>query len=140
MAAYKVLDELVYTCTRCKLDLNHRITVMKGSVPAKVLCLTCRSERAYRAVNPATATPKAKRTRSAAARPKAQIQTDKWRLQLEGSEKTPKPYRMTDGYTMGDIIAHTKFGRGIVTDFPGSGKIAVFFDEGGKVLIGEKAA
>ena len=36
-------------CTKCRMDLMHRIVAMVQSAPKRVICLTCNSEHNYRA-------------------------------------------------------------------------------------------
>ena len=77
MPEFKMLDEVIHYCTRCKLDLNHRMTRVTDGVPKRVLCLTCHTERMYRPKAPAVR--KAAAGRAAAAR--ATIEAE-WRAKL----------------------------------------------------------
>ena len=40
--------EIVSYCTKCKMDLGHTIVAMKGAVPARVICRTCKSEHNFK--------------------------------------------------------------------------------------------
>ena len=42
-------SEIDSWCTRCRMDLGHRIVAMVGEAPKRVICLTCNSEHNYRA-------------------------------------------------------------------------------------------
>ena len=44
----KVSGEVDSYCTKCKLDLAHRIIAMVGDQPKKVECRTCGSHHLYR--------------------------------------------------------------------------------------------
>ena len=42
-------SEIDAWCTKCRMDLMHRIVAMVQSAPKRVICLTCNSEHNYRA-------------------------------------------------------------------------------------------
>jgi hypothetical protein len=44
-----VASEVDAYCTKCRLDLSHRVIAMVGDVIKKVECLTCHSHHLYRA-------------------------------------------------------------------------------------------
>ena len=46
--ALSVGKDTVCYCTRCKMDLGHMIMSMVGSVPARVMCRTCKSEHNFK--------------------------------------------------------------------------------------------
>ncbi len=50
-------SEIDAWCTRCRMDLGHRIVAMVGTAPKRVICLTCGSVHNYR---PAAGSPQAK--------------------------------------------------------------------------------
>src|SRR5258706_13789676 len=41
-------SEIDAWCTRCRMDLGHRIVAMVGGAPKRVICQTCNSEHNYR--------------------------------------------------------------------------------------------
>lgn len=141
LTTYKMLGELLHHCTKCGLTLNHRITLMNGSVPARVLCLTCKSERAFRAVNTPGSSIKRKvasgTVRSSTARTASEDSA--WRLKLSDRSKTPQTYAASGRFQLDDHIYHPTFGRGVVVEFIHPDKIKVFFEDGVKVLKGNKS-
>jgi len=126
---YKMLDELIHWCTRCKLDLNHRIIRVENGVPKRVLCGTCQTDRVYR--------PKSLNVRKAAmgkaAATKAAQET-LWREKLQGSKRAPKAYSMDGDYKIDDVVNHQTFGLGLATEFIAPDKVQIFFDDGMKLL------
>ncbi|MDQ2643863.1 MAG: hypothetical protein M3020_08625, partial [Myxococcota bacterium] len=50
MKALSAGKEIDSWCTKCRLELGHRIVAMVGGAPKRVICLTCGSEHNYRAV------------------------------------------------------------------------------------------
>ncbi len=126
---YKMLDELIHWCTRCKLDLNHRVIRVDNGVPKRVLCLTCQSDRVYR--------PKSLSTRKAAFGKAAALKLakeDALREKLQSSQRTPKAYSMEGVYKVDDVIDHAIFGRGLATEFISPDKMQIFFDDGMRLL------
>src|SRR5688500_1444833 len=121
--AYTMLGELIHHCSRCKLDLNHRIILMKGSVPARVLCLTCKSERAYREAAVSEAKPKRKAISSAtraaatASRAKAAALEIEWRQKLHDTGRSPVNYGVDVAFKIDQHVYHPTFGRGVVVGF-----------------------
>jgi hypothetical protein len=125
----KLLEELIHWCTRCKLNLNHRIIRVDDGVPRRVLCLTCQTDRVYR--------PKSLSSRNAAmgkAAAAQAVQEEQWRDKIKGSKRSPKTYTMEETFKLEDLVAHDKFGIGLATEFISNDKVRVFFDEGVKVL------
>lgn len=134
--SYKVLDELIYHCTRCKLDLNHRITLMKGAGPGRVMCLTCKTERSYRAPKSALT----KRAPSKSAVKTKPLAISEWETKLRNPARPPVAYSVDGAFSLNDIIAHKSFGPGIITEFISPDKMNVYFDgDGLKMLKGKKA-
>ncbi|MDI3291478.1 hypothetical protein [Polyangium sp. 15x6] len=57
-----------------------------------------------------------------------------WKEALAGRmEEAAKPYRTTARFALGDLVEHTKFGRGLVRRADG-GKIEVLFKDGARLL------
>lgn len=129
MAEFKMLDELIHYCTRCKLDLNHRVIRVDNGVPKRVLCLTCQSERVYKPKGIA-----ARKTAAGRAAATREALESKWREKLHAGNKTPKPYSMEDTYKVDDILSHKSFGLGLSTELVPPDKMLIFFDEGMKLL------
>ena len=129
MPEFKMLDEVIHYCTRCKLDLNHRILRVEEGVPKRVLCLTCKTDRMYRSKIPAAR--RAATGRANAAR--ATLEAG-WLEKLNAGTKTPKPYSMDGIYKVDDIVEHKLFGLGINTELVPPNKVQVFFQDGMKLL------
>lgn len=125
-----MLDELIHWCTRCKLDLNHRvIRVDNNGVPKRILCLTCQSDRIYR--------PKSLSNRKAAfgkAAAAKLVQDNALREKLNSSKRSPKAYAMDGVYKLDDVISHHTFGLGLATEIVSSDKVQIFFDDGMRLL------
>jgi hypothetical protein len=124
-----MLDELIHWCTRCKLDLNHRVIRVENGVPMRILCLTCQSDRVYR--------PKSLSTRKAAFGKAAALKLAKenaLREKLQENKRTPKAYSMEGMYKVDDVISHQTVGLGLATEFVAPDKMQIFFDDGMKLL------
>jgi hypothetical protein len=139
-------------CTKCKLDLGHRIVAMVGSEPKRVECMTCRSQHNYRRPkSPAEDKAKAPRktatrtsggssSKSSSVRAVAAMEAElarerDWEKSVSGrSPDEFKPYSITGNFTDKDLIRHKKFGDGVVLQVVDKNKIEVMFREGSKVL------
>lgn len=149
----KPADEIDSYCTRCKLDLGHRIISMDGDKPHQVECLTCRSHHLYRRPKSMAAEPKAPKARVAgassskgpsgkSASPKAvaaaeaeNMRERSWEKRVSGKAVTDfKPYRFTLVFEQNDLIRHSKFGDGYVVQVIDRGKIEVMFRDGVRTL------
>lgn len=127
-------------CTRCKMDLTHRIVAVVGDRPAKVECRTCYSTHVYRApknspsaIAARSASPSAgASTRAPAAR--KPIPADHTAV-VPPSGARIHPYRMTERFMKDQWIQHKNFGVGVVTAEIGADKIEVRFDGGVKTLV-----
>lgn len=144
-------------CTKCRLDLTHRIIAMVGDVVKKVECKTCMSHHLYRQ-------PKSERESRAAARaasrssgePRAassastrgggverltaaqraeRDQTLAWERAIAGKPSGAfKPYRTTLTFGEGELIHHSKFGDGVVAKVIDRGKIEILFKDGPRTM------
>lgn len=144
MTEYKMLGEFVHFCTKCQLNLNHRITLMDGSEPARVLCLTCHSERKFR-----NSRGKSEKTTRVARAPvtskdKAKVQSGsqnlEWRRLISENNHLARSYNMNEAFALHDVVKHPTFGLGLVVGFDHPDKVRLFFDGDVKVLRGKKAA
>lgn len=138
----KMLGEMVHYCSKCKLELNHRIILMDGDgdTPARMLCLTCNTERKYKV--PSQATLKRSRKNAEVLKKKAQEdeKLNEWREQIKDESVSAKKYKLDETFAINEHVDHSKFGRGLVVGFDHPDKIHVFFEEGIKILKGNKAA
>jgi hypothetical protein len=144
MADKKILGEIVTHCARCKLDLNHMITLMTGGLPKKVLCLTCKSEHVYRDPNRVVVKAAAKSTggpvsTKSVAKVRQTREESEWRAMLLDTSRTPEPYGIDKAFEQDQHVYHPKFGLGVVVGFAHPDKIQIYFDDGVKVLKGGKA-
>jgi len=120
MAALAVGTEIDAYCPQCKDVKNHEITAMKGTRAAKTECRSCGSLHPYRKNPPDT---KAK---------KKSLYEDA----MEGRDVTkPIPYRLNRKLSQDDVIAHKKFGVGLVTRVVSDKKVEVLFEDSSKLLV-----
>jgi hypothetical protein len=153
---YKTGGEIDSYCTKCRLDLGHRIVAMVEGVPKRVLCLTCNSEHNYRKPKSAAAekaptaakasggttpstrpgAPRSTASARAMAAAEAEVARERaWEKAVSGQPVTSfKAYRVSALFQENDLIRHTKFGDGLVTRVLDKSKIEVMFREGPRVL------
>jgi len=146
-------SEIDAYCTKCRMDLGHRIVAMVGGAPKRVLCLTCNTEHNYRA-------PKAVKERAAGVRVRggarsesarpgpggggvraaAKARTEHQRYEGWASKTLGQAvdaftrYSMERTFKLGELVMHPKFGEGYVEQVLEDGKVNVMFREGAKVL------
>lgn len=138
-------------CTKCRLDLNHRIVAMVGDQVKQVECLTCRgmhryvrpkTEREAEASRKAGLGPKSPRSASdpkvpretIAARAERELRHS-WEKSIAGQPPSAfKSYRIFESYGVGDLVKHSKFGDGVIARIIDRGKVEVLFQEGSKTL------
>lgn len=139
MTTYKMADELIYQCTKCKLNLNHRIILLDAGQPKRVLCLTCKTDRMYRPAKKSSSTRSTtvKRTSSTKSSKASKNNLEaKWLAQLESdTDVDAKKYHMDSSYEVGDRIKHPTFGLGLVVQGVSDDNVRIFFkNEGVKIL------
>lgn len=140
-------SEIDAWCTRCRMDLGHRIVAMVGTAPKRVICLTCGSEHNYR---PAAGSPQAKASgqRSAASRagarsdgkakPQGSRRQEQARAEWEARLASGAPkrsYLPTERFAVGDLLQHPKFGEGYVRSLISPNKLTIAFSTGERTLI-----
>ncbi len=130
-------DEIDAWCTKCRLDLGHRIVAMVGRLPKRVVCMTCGSEHNYRAPKTAgTATTKASKTAKTAKPRAASRAASDWESRISGqSLATFTRYSMDQTFKVDQLVTHKKFGEGYVTSLPSPGKVTIAFRDGERTLI-----
>lgn len=134
-------------CTRCKLDLAHRIVNMDGDRVGKVECRTCYGHHQYRRPKsepePIRATsrePRAERkaspgVRALAAATAERTRRQEWEARVLGRPVTSfKPYRPTAVFAAGDVVHHAKFGDGWVVRVIDASKIEIMFADAPRTL------
>jgi len=145
-------SEIDSYCTRCRMDLGHRIVAMVGGAPKRVICLTCNSEHNYR--EPRTlksASSVVIRSKKTEAKPSAgqrvtlKAKAEQDRHQGWATRALGKPvdaftkYGMDRHFREGELVLHSKFGEGYVESVLDGGKVSVMFRDGAKTLA-HKAA
>ena len=133
-------------CTKCKLDLNHRIIAMNGDAIKRVECLTCRGHHNYRrpkSAEPAKATKKKRSTSKTTKKARiaaAEELRQSWEQAIMGRSPTDfTAYRITQTFAAGQLLRHKKFGDGVVAEVLEDGKVAVLFEDGQKTLVHGRA-
>jgi Zn ribbon nucleic-acid-binding protein len=124
-------------CTKCKMDLNHRVIAMEGEKIKKVECLTCRGHHNWRIPKSQKKVPK-KRAKKASTRKKVAVPDyhKVWEQAIMGS--TPDDftsYNIAGVFQVGELLRHKKFGDGVVSEIFEGGKIQVIFEPGPKTLV-----
>jgi len=136
----KVGGDIVYYCSKCALDLGHRILAMVGSEPARVRCNTCYSERNFRAKK------QLKQVLDEIRRPIRRISSSSSALSnslsniyrekmKENLDKTPRNYRADERFEVGDVVVHPNFGKGVVVKLIFPDRMDVLFSDQSKTLI-----
>jgi hypothetical protein len=141
MTTYRAGQEIDAYCTRCKLDLTHKIVAVVGNKPVKVECRTCYGIHNFRlprsAPAPAATTPRAT--------PRARESSSVVRSARTAAETAPpltppdhahiQLYKPADRFAVGSWISHKTFGLGVVLRELSPTKVEVRFDSDTKVLV-----
>lgn len=147
MSLLRAGQEIDAWCTKCKLDLTHRIIAIADGKPARVECRTCYSTHNYRApkTGAVAAVQRAQKSpASSAAASSAAAKPRKPRAE-EHVAVVPPPgarvlsYRMTERFLKDQWLVHKVFGNGIVLAELADNKIEVRFDDGPRVLVHNRA-
>jgi hypothetical protein len=128
-------SELDAYCTKCRMDLGHRIVALVAGKPKRVVCMTCNSEHVYRppktgaAPRPAAARPSSK------PRPKTSASVNEWEQRVAGQGAAAFiRFSMHRTFRRGDLVLHGKFGEGYVVDVLEDGKVSIMFRDGPRTL------
>ena len=118
------------------MDLNHVIVAMKGEKIAKVQCLTCKKEHAYR-IPKGEKTPKAPKQKKNTSSDEGNHSIEvEWEKLMNAHRDVPvKPYSMKAHFSLGDKIHHPTFGDGIIAKLIYPNKLEVIFRTDVKILI-----
>jgi hypothetical protein len=155
----KTGGEIDAYCTKCRLDLTHRIIAMVGDVVKKVECKTCGSHHLYRrpkTERDAAHARMAKRAEerkaaaggvssssggnSKAARAERAERAEReltaaWEHAIAGQPTSAfKPYRITVSFGVGDLVRHSKFGDGVVQKVLDAQKVEILFKDGPRTM------
>ncbi len=146
-------SEIDAWCTKCRMDLGHRVVAMVSGVPKRVVCLTCGAEHNYRAprnekkastgVHVRSNKTESKRPaapQTGGVRAAAKAKTEHQRYEGWATKTLGKAvdaftrYSMERTFRVGELVMHPKFGEGYVDQVMEGGKVNVMFREGAKVL------
>ncbi|MDQ5987863.1 MAG: hypothetical protein CSYNP_03609 [Syntrophus sp. SKADARSKE-3] len=123
-------------CLKCKLVLAHIVLYEVDGKVSKVKCKTCGAEHKYRGIGgpakakePSERTLKEKKAKAATARDRGNPAPVEWesRRRSMDPETVVKPYRIRDGYVVGDVIEHPQFGLGFVEQVSSEKRIDILF-------------
>ncbi|MBM4359391.1 MAG: hypothetical protein FJ096_14910 [Deltaproteobacteria bacterium] len=135
-------SEIDAYCTKCKMDLNHRVVAMAEGKPVRAECLTCHTQHNYyrpKSAAPEKA-PKVKRVSDLANAPRTSTKSAvgqrlHWEKAIAG--RTPNefhPYNVGANFAVGQLVRHVKFGDGVVLELNDTHKVTILFGDGPKLL------
>lgn len=145
-----VAGEIDAWCTKCRMDLNHRVVAMVGDQVKRVFCLTCKTEHNYHKPKSAPAaaakraapggakkttgrTTAAEREAAAAKAERARVNT--WERAIAGQPSSAfRPFRITETFGEGDLVRHSKFGDGVVARVVDRMKVEILFQDGARTM------
>lgn len=144
----KVGSEVDAWCTKCRMDLGHRVVAVLEARPKRVECLTCHSQHNYRKPKGAGELAVVSRSGARAARTvakgeprarrmtKSQAEYDtQWQAKvLDQPQAKFVRYTIKQPLKEGQLLEHSKFGRGFVLAVQEDGKVSVAFKDGPKTL------
>lgn len=137
-------SEIDSWCTKCKMDLGHRIIAMVGGAPKRVICQTCGSQHNYRAPKSAPTTARTRSNNSAKGpsvprvtqKAKAEAERlNEWEHRIAGQRVDAfTRYSMNQRFAVDQLIVHGKFGEGYVVEVLEDGKVNIMFRDGPRTL------
>lgn len=147
---YKPGSEVDAYCTSCRADRVHRIIAVMNGQPKKVECLSCKGHHLFRPTQAqkeamaahkraskgerASTTTSRSRTSISPRAPKEDL-SQTWEKAITGKPYADfKPYRMDQTFAKGDLVRHTKFGEGVVTNLLDPTKCEILFKDGLRTL------
>ena len=137
-------SEIDSWCTKCRMDLGHRIVAAVGGRPKRVICQTCNSQHIYR--GPASESnavrarpsggPKSSGTPRVTQKAKAEAERlNEWESRIAGQRVDAfTRYSMDQHFSAGQLVQHSKFGEGYVAEVLEDGKVNVMFRDGPRTL------
>ena len=151
--AIKPGTEVDSWCTKCRMDLLHRIIAVHNGRIMRVECRTCGGHHNYRRPKSATLEPKAApaRTTFSTDRPRSSGSTPSprraaaaeaerqreasWQKAVLGQPISSfKAYRASQTFSLGELIRHGKFGDGYIVRVIDRQKVEVMFKDGPRML------
>jgi hypothetical protein len=141
----RVGSEVDAYCTKCKMDLMHRVVAVLEARPKRAECLTCHSQHNYRKPKGAAPAPRAagKPARAAKASTPGTKRLGKaaadllsqWDARIAGKGKGDfTRYSVKQKFRLDQLLDHATFGQGYVVSVLEDKKINVAFRDGEKVL------
>jgi hypothetical protein len=144
-------SEIDAWCTKCRMDLGHRIVAMVGGVPKRVVCQTCGGEHTYRAPRSEASVapfvrrkdgeaPAPKRPATAGVRAAQKAREEEERYGTWAQHTLGKTvdaftrYSMDEKLAVGQLVLHPKFGEGYVEAVNEDAKVSVMFRDGRRTL------
>jgi hypothetical protein len=145
-------SEIDAWCTKCRMDLGHRIVALVAGAPKRVVCLTCGGDHAYHAPRNSPKTGGVfvrRRGETQAAEPRAQPagvraaarakveqeRYDGWAKRTLGRTVDAfTRYSMESKFAPGELVLHPKFGEGYVDTVLEDGKVSIMFRDGARTL------
>jgi hypothetical protein len=137
-------SEIDAWCTKCRMNLGHRVVAMLQGRPKRVLCQTCGSEHNYRKEKGASDVSPIRRggeparsasSKDAPARGKARREND-WEAHVLGHAVSAfTRYSTVASLKQGELVLHSKFGEGYVTELVEGGKVNIMFRDGERTLV-----
>jgi hypothetical protein len=138
-------SEIDAYCTKCRMDLGHRIVAMVGTIPKRVECQTCGSHHNYRAPKTAREKREASKARTTrqtsaqrvtlAAKAEAERRSE-WEHRVLGQPATAfTRFKITETFAPDQLVLHKKFGEGYVVELLEDGKVSIMFADGAKTLV-----
>ncbi|MBP7865289.1 MAG: hypothetical protein KA419_05005 [Acidobacteria bacterium] len=136
----KTAGEIKSKCPKCKDVKLHTIVALKDEVVAKVKCQKCGSEHKYYPpqAEPAKKKAPAREKASRASDEKGQtpaVSTEWLNAVANVAEDGFKPYFISGVYQANDFVLHPTFGKGLVQQVLGIGKMEVLFETGPRRLV-----
>ncbi|MDH4100848.1 MAG: hypothetical protein OEV28_09785 [Nitrospirota bacterium] len=115
-------------CTRCKLNLGHTIIAMIDEKVARVKCGTCGSQHNYKDAAKEKAREVKMKSVSGTTVRKSALEK-RWEAAVAGAAGEDIPYDMKRAFSVGDLVAHSTFGRGAVRSTAQKKMIVIFKDQ-----------
>ena len=132
-------------CTRCRMNLNHRVIAVVGSEIKRVHCLTCGGDHKYyppkyegRATRASKTAGDSSSARKVLSPEKAKAKAaSEWSTFMKDmpADSDPRTYSIYESFNASEYVEHPVFGLGKVLEVVGAEKIQVIFEEGRKVLV-----
>jgi len=133
---YEISADIEALCDKCG-QTWHVIVALTGNKIAKAECKQCGGRHRYRPIEGAEADPakpKPKTRRKSTSSRKAAVPL------IEAEPSRPvRAYNAKEEFAVADAIDHPSFGRGVVQEIAGPGKIRVSFADQPRVLVHRRA-